>query len=149
MVDGSIVVCGRIGKASVGSTATEVTAWFVPVGAMVFVGVSVDKFGIQLVNKPARKNNNWTCKICFFIFASFWFDYAKECLTVCDNILAANRSGTFSPLGDTCWCVSTLPTVVDNQAGRDNAALTKPALSPENCLKSRRPSLREQGPQPS
>ena len=57
MVDGSIVVCGRIDKASVGGTATEVAAWFVPVGAMVFGGVSVDRLGVQLVNKPVRRNN--------------------------------------------------------------------------------------------
>ena len=86
MVDGSIVVCGRIGKASVGATATEVASWFVAVGTMVFVGVGVDKLGVQLVNKPVRRNNIWMCKSCFFIFTSFWFDYAKECLTVCDIV---------------------------------------------------------------
>src|SRR5215216_5224070 len=87
MVDGSIVVCGRIGKDSVGVMATEVASWFVPVGTMVFVGVSVDKLDVQLVNQPVRRNNIWTCKICFFTFTSFWFDCAKNRPTVCVMLL--------------------------------------------------------------
>jgi len=36
------------------------------------------------------------------------------------------------------WRISTLPTVVDNQAGREYAILMEPGLSRENCLKTRR-----------
>jgi len=103
MVDGSIVVCGRIGKASVGGTATEVVSWFMPVGTRVFVGVSVDKLGVQLVNKPVRRNNIWTCKICFFTFTSFWFDYAKNRPTA-----RAERSGLPRPLQRVLGCVAPL-----------------------------------------